>query len=231
MSEEVARAAGRYRDAIVRTLDSSTSIDEGSGFRSALSRCDTPIEQAYCLELFQVPGIRAVEGDFDGSVLARFSGPDRLVLVFAQQPIMNYRADFLLVGISPASAEPTFVIVECDGVDFHSTREQMRRDESRQRVLHNTGFQVIRFSGSEIHREPQMVITRTLAQFKRQGWNPDHCPKWVNDREFLWVLAQLREIGGAPSSRDDKWDRPGSGGPSDFMAAMVAAFKGERRNP
>jgi very-short-patch-repair endonuclease len=232
MNEEIARAAGRYRAAIEQTLDASGN-GSGTGFRIALGRCESPIEQAYCLELFQVPNIVALPGDFDGAILSRFpTVSSRFILVFAQQPILRYRADFLLVGGSPLSAEPIFVIVECDGEDFHSAREQRRRDEARQRALHNTGFKVIRFWGSEIHREPQRVITNTLAQFQRQGWNPDHCPKWVNDREFLSVLAQFREIGGAsragPPRRSSyhtkEWDRPGSGGPSDFMAAMVAAI-------
>lgn len=194
MSDDVARAAGRYRTAILATLDAAgLHSKSGTGFRIAMARCDSPIEQAYCLELFQVPGVHAIEADFNGAMIG-VAVPERMILVFAQQPILHYRADFLLVGMSPVSAEPIFVIVECDGTDSHSTREQLRRDEFRQRALQNTGFKVIRFSGSEIHQNPQAVIVRTVGQFSKHGWKLSDCPGWVNDWEFRRVLSELRQV-------------------------------------
>jgi hypothetical protein len=50
-------------------------------------------------------------------------------------PVRAPRADFLLVGLSPTLAEPLFIVIECDGAAFHSTREQVRRDAGRQAAL------------------------------------------------------------------------------------------------
>lgn len=210
MSDEIAGAAGRYRTGIIDVIDAARPTKSSTGFRIALARCESPIEQAYCLELFQVPGIQAVDGDFTGAVIAETSWYERLILVFAQQPIMQYRADFLLVGVSRLTAEPNFVIVECDGEAYHSAREQVRRDEFRQRTLQNTGFKVIRFTGSEIHQSPQRVIVRTIAAFANHGWNPSHCPKWVNDWEFSRVLSELRGMGEADrqAKRESRRSRP-----------------------
>lgn len=60
-----------------------------------------------------------------------------------QVQIDRYRADFVLDRL----------IVECDGHDFHSSREQRTRDAGRDRFLMAAGYQVIRFTGTEIHRD------------------------------------------------------------------------------
>ena len=89
-----------------------------------------------------------------------------------------------------------FVIVECDGEDFHSEREQRRRDAARQQMLRDTGFRVVRFPGSKIHREPQAVIAETIDAFARHGWDRSEVPQYVDDEQFLrHVLADFRKLG------------------------------------
>lgn len=160
---EPVRAAAQRGRRIVD--DALQGVPDGSGFRIAFWRCESPIEQLFCLELFQIPAARAVEGDFAAERLAECHGEINSILVFAQQPILRYRADFLLVGIGERATEPVFIIVECDGEDFHSTREQLRRDERRQQALVGTGFAVARFRGVEIYNEPVAVITKILRLF------------------------------------------------------------------
>ena len=47
------------------------------------------------------------------------------------------------------------VAIECDGHEFHErTKEQAQRDKERDRQLTLDGFTVIRFTGSEIWRDP-----------------------------------------------------------------------------
>lgn len=181
-------AALAYR----KTVDRHHRPDKeaSSGFRIAFDRCDSPIEQAFCLELFQLPGVRAVEGNFGPQHLV--AATSATILVFAQEPILHYWADFLLVGVSPILAEPRFVIVECDGLDYHSTREQVRRDAARQESLIGTGFHVIRHTGSEIFRDPHRVASRTLEGFADHGWKPPTAARWVNNGVLLQALAELR---------------------------------------
>lgn len=46
------------------------------------------------------------------------------------------------------------LIVECDGFQFHSGKKSFTNDRKRDRLLQTKGFDVFRFSGSEIYHEP-----------------------------------------------------------------------------
>jgi len=46
------------------------------------------------------------------------------------------------------------IIVECDGYQFHSDQGSFTQDRRRDRVLKKMGFEVLRYSGSEIYRDP-----------------------------------------------------------------------------
>ena len=64
--------------------------------------------------------------------------------------------------------DPKFrLVVECDGFDYHSDRDAFTRDRQRDRVLRVGGFDVGRFSGSEIHRDPP-AVAEELFQIMRQ---------------------------------------------------------------
>lgn len=53
----------------------------------------------------------------------------------------------------PSRPEVSFV-VECDGFETHTTKDVFIRDRKRDRALMARGYQVLRFSGSEINRDP-----------------------------------------------------------------------------
>jgi hypothetical protein len=61
------------------------------------------------------------------------------------------------IRIDIAIVVPTFgvkVAVELDGHDFHErTKEQAKRDKSRDRALTAKGWTVLRFTGSEVHAD------------------------------------------------------------------------------
>lgn len=83
-------------------------------------------------------------------------------------PGLRYRADFAISneGLErhindPGSIAryfyhgPIRICVECDGHNFHErTKEQAARDKKRDRELTVAGWQVLRFAGSEIWRDP-----------------------------------------------------------------------------
>lgn len=47
------------------------------------------------------------------------------------------------------------IIIECDGHQFHQkTKEQVTKDNKREYDLKMAGYQVLRFSGSQIYNEP-----------------------------------------------------------------------------
>lgn len=84
-----------------------------------------------------------------------------------QVQIGRYRVDFVLSAYSDGTvyselAEPVVgqprwrrLVIECDGHDFHErTKEQAAKDRSRDRELSALGFDVFRFTGSELWRDP-----------------------------------------------------------------------------
>ncbi len=56
------------------------------------------------------------------------------------------------------------LIVECDGFKYHNSKEIFERDRKRDRLLKSKGYQVIRFSGAEIYRDP-VGVSEELFDF------------------------------------------------------------------
>jgi hypothetical protein len=46
------------------------------------------------------------------------------------------------------------IIVECDGYQSHFSKDRFTHDRQRDRKLKSLGYEVLRFSGQEIHRDP-----------------------------------------------------------------------------
>lgn len=67
-----------------------------------------------------------------------------------QKTINNYRVDFLLC----APERNTYLIVECDGKDFHhKNHAQIKADRDRDRALEKDGFEIMRVPGTQIYNE------------------------------------------------------------------------------
>lgn len=79
---------------------------------------------------------------------------DPLVVYFISQVwVGNYRVDFLAVRRS-IEGNIKICVVECDGHEFHEkTKEQASHDKRRDRFMTKLGLKVLRFSGSEIHKD------------------------------------------------------------------------------
>jgi very-short-patch-repair endonuclease len=67
-----------------------------------------------------------------------------------QHPILSYRVDFIVAN--------TKIIVEVDGSKWHSTKDQLTADYSRQRLLERTGYRVVRFTAKEIFQNAPKCI-------------------------------------------------------------------------
>ncbi|WP_160648073.1 endonuclease domain-containing protein [Chengkuizengella marina] len=78
-----------------------------------------------------------------------------------QKRIGKYTVDFYFQYINSFD-EKLEIIIECDGHDFHEkTKEQAAHDKKRDRFLTEQGYFVLRFTGSEIVKEPR-VITESI---------------------------------------------------------------------
>jgi hypothetical protein len=61
------------------------------------------------------------------------------------------------------------LLIECDGHEFHErTKEQARRDKKRDRELQKFGFQVFRYTGSEVWADPIAVSEEIVTTLWRR---------------------------------------------------------------
>jgi len=82
-----------------------------------------------------------------------------------QVRVLDWPVDFAF-KVRAASRDVTGLVclaVECDGHDFHErTKEQAARDRSRDRALQAAGYTVMRFTGSELYRDPMKCVREVL---------------------------------------------------------------------
>ena len=76
----------------------------------------------------------------------------------------KYKADFLISsmimnGIEYRCEKP--IIIECDGYDSHHTKEQRNYDIERENNLKTRGYSIMRFTGSQIFKNPYDCVMRT----------------------------------------------------------------------
>lgn len=94
-----------------------------------------------------------------------------------QKAIGPYTVDFALTAKTKINgARLARIVIECDGHDFHDrTKEQAARDKSRDRYLASQGWTVLRFTGSEIFRDPYICADAIddVLQSRLYGHNND----------------------------------------------------------
>jgi very-short-patch-repair endonuclease/predicted transcriptional regulator of viral defense system len=78
-----------------------------------------------------------------------------------QVAIGPYRADFLW--------RDRGLVVETDGRDTHDGFVAFRDDRARDRAMKAAGFEVLRFTGSEVLREPRKVARELSAALRRSS--------------------------------------------------------------
>lgn len=73
----------------------------------------------------------------------------------------SVRSDFLFWVPADDSIR---IIVECDGFQCHSDNTAFIRDRKRDRALKAAGYEVLRYSGTEIHNDP-VAASMDLADY------------------------------------------------------------------
>lgn len=63
------------------------------------------------------------------------------------------------------------IAIECDGKAYHSTPKQKAQDKRKDRFLQESGWTVLRFSGSKIHRDLPGVIRKVAECVKKESQN------------------------------------------------------------
>jgi len=72
----------------------------------------------------------------------------------------RYRVDFIL--------RDARLIIELDGHEYHSTKNQLEKDAIRQRYLSRAGYTVIRFTGGEIQKSPAACVSEVREMYKER---------------------------------------------------------------
>jgi very-short-patch-repair endonuclease len=133
----------------------------------------SPIEKYLLLGLLMY-GYRKADGvilHIQGYPFGTVRYPNLKVLhIFPQVGVERYIVDFKVGWVethremydpkdlstfnTPPRQAEKFVLVECDGHEFHEkTKEQARSDKERDRMLQYAGWKVIRFPGSVIEKD------------------------------------------------------------------------------
>lgn len=132
------------------------SSDAKMNFEESLIDCESPIEQllSLALENLNIKNIYKYNPFID------------VVEIEKQKEIKcenkKYRVDFCIPVIYKNQENKSFII-ECDGHEFHQkTKEQVERDNTRMRDLQKQGYEVVRFSGTEIWHRPYKCASDIL---------------------------------------------------------------------
>lgn len=168
----------------------SDLIARAQRLENALMLCESPIEARFLLALvcacLRNELAVTILSDEDGLELFGCEGVhgDMLLHVTPQMEIGQHRVDFALeltfthplhemadlFGTDNPKYLPEQVsdklVIECDGHEFHDkTRDQAKRDKSRDRNLLQLGYPVMRFTGSEIHANPLLYAEQVVHGF------------------------------------------------------------------
>lgn len=103
--------------------------------------------------------IISTDAENEAQHLADTPDIERKLFLRPQAEIGEYRVDFLLHAINNRTTDSERVwrrlVIECDGHEFHErTKEQAAKDRSRDRWLTAHDYDVFRFTGSELWRDP-----------------------------------------------------------------------------
>ncbi len=80
--------------------------------------------------------------------------------VVTQYPIKKYRLDIAFPALK--------ICVEFDGREWHSSPSQKARDRRRDKHLESLGWVTLRFSGSQINRDLNSVISKIESEIQKK---------------------------------------------------------------
>lgn len=109
-----------------------------------------------------------------------FISPQQKIVISSN----TYKADFCIEkfrikGYKNEIMLENPVIIECDGYDSHSSKEQRNYDTSRENDLKMAGYSVIRFTGTQIYTDPYKCVIQTA--------------KFVYDRNKIQIEKERKE--------------------------------------
>lgn len=122
-------------------------------YSTDLRRCESPIEELFLTGLYHELGF------FSSKAQQAMKNSN---YIFNQQETIQcgdntYRVDFHIIKFEAYNGHKigAQIVVECDGYEFHSDKEQINSDNQRDiDILAYYGMPTIRFLGSELNKNP-----------------------------------------------------------------------------
>lgn len=104
-----------------------------------------------------------IEDDLAGAITAWIDHHDSDAVVATQVPLGPYRLDMVIVSGNRR------LVVEADGAAFHNNPAMIEHDKRRDRFCVTQGYAVMRFTGSEIQRDPRGCAAQVGLWIRAQG--------------------------------------------------------------
>lgn len=156
-----------------------------------IGHTESPIEKAmlFALSVASHDLATNVRYKANGQLFGDFEEMPDVLTIEPQAQLGEYRVDFLLtyqeclpdfdqkVKLKDGTEIPSIkdvtvhLIVECDGHDFHDrSKEQASRDRERDRELKKLGYEVFRYTGSDIWKNPLACATEAVDALTKSVW-------------------------------------------------------------
>jgi very-short-patch-repair endonuclease len=91
-----------------------------------------------------------------------------------QAKVEKFRVDFMVSVQNSRTGKYHHLVIECDGHDFHErTKDQAKKDRSRDRRLQELGYTIYRFTGSEIFNDPISCVSTIIEWVAAASWRRD----------------------------------------------------------
>lgn len=131
------------------------------------SPIETALRLAYNAITIQSLGVNRMVTDWrEVKFLDRRKFPNHCLVYICPQAVVGpYRADFLLVARHEyeGSKFERVMAVECDGYEYHDRdKYTIERDKERDRYFASKNILVMRFAGSELHRNAYRCAVSTI---------------------------------------------------------------------
>ena len=120
----------------------------------------SPIEQIFCIA-YRIYDLLELEKDFKLSFAEQ---------IFIKAKDKTYRCDFLVETIIEGNEEKHLnkpLIIELDGYDYHSSKKQISYDYERENELKLCGYDVMRFTGSQVYNHPMKCVDKLYEYCKK----------------------------------------------------------------
>lgn len=164
-------------------------------FRKTKHLCESPIEVMMLAGLIGTPfgyadSLNQVIRHADLEKTDTAAITSHIIVPQMEIPQFSYRTDFF-VSLYTAGYRRIGLFIECDGHDFHErTKEQAARDRKRDRDLQGLGINILRFTGSELHRD----FDECMAQLDLFGSDLIE-REWVRNGREVWGYDKQRRNG------------------------------------